>query len=93
MNIALWAGVAVAGLVELVCWFYWVVQIFKRESVMRGLLGLLCGVYAFHYGWRNASGYDLRRAERDQPPFFKRMMLVWTLCLLVTVVVPRVLGA
>ncbi len=82
MNPLLIGFFGVAALVDLGCWLVVLVQIFKREPVWRGLLGLLCGVYAFHYGWRNASGWDLRRAEQDQPMLFHRMMLVWTLSIL-----------
>jgi hypothetical protein len=93
MELVLWALMGIALLVDGGCWLYMLVQIFKREGVMRGLLGIVCGVYAFHYGWRNAAGWDLMRAEKDKPPVFKRMMLVWTLSLLSLIILPRIVGS
>jgi hypothetical protein len=78
MNLVALGVLGVAALVDLACWGLMLAQIFTRESVWKGLWGILCGVYAFHYGWRHAVGWDLQRAERDQKPVHKRFMLVWT---------------
>jgi hypothetical protein len=53
-----------AGL-SVVCWILVLVQMFK-QSVGKGILGLICGLYAFIWGWMN-SNLGL-----------KNIMLLWT---------------
>ena len=70
----------VTGLVCLVCWILVLVQMFK-EGALKGVLGLLCGLYAFIWGWMNAGRGGLRN-----------VMLVWTIALLVGIVGGYVVG-
>jgi hypothetical protein len=46
-----------------------------KESVLKGLLGLICGLYAFIWGWMNA-GAGLRN-----------IMLIWTILILVGIII------
>jgi len=65
----------VAGLGSIVCWIITLIQLFKKESVIMGILGIICGIYAFIWGW-------LKVKETNQ----KTIMLVWTVCIIVGVI-------
>jgi hypothetical protein len=55
----------IAGLGILVCWIIVLIQMFKT-SVIHGILGLICGLYAFIWGWMHASGQ------------LRTVMILWT---------------
>jgi hypothetical protein len=59
----------IAGGVSVVCWIIVLIRMFK-ESALKGILGLICGIYAFIWGWMN-SGAGL-----------KNVMLLWTLAII-----------
>lgn len=63
-----------AGIVCLICWIMVLIQMFK-EGALKGILGLLCGLYAFIWGWMNTGRPGLRN-----------IMLIWTIAMLVGVV-------
>lgn len=70
---------AVAGIVSLVCWIMILIKIF-RESIGLGILGIICGLFAFIYGWVKVKEYDC-----------KNIMLAWTVAAIVSIVA-NVLG-
>lgn len=55
-------------IVSLVCWIKTLINIFK-ENVGLGILGLICGIFAYIYGWVKCKEYNN-----------KKVMLVWTIC-------------
>ena len=59
-----------AGAISVVCWIIVLIRMFK-EGVLKGILGLICGLYAFIWGWMN-SGSGL-----------KNVMLLWTLAIII----------
>jgi hypothetical protein len=61
---------SLTGLVALVCWIVVLIHMFK-DSVLRGILGLICGLYAFIWGWMNAGGG------------LKNVMVIWTIAIIV----------
>jgi hypothetical protein len=46
---------------------------FPAEGPLKGILAIICGLYAFIWGWINAGRFNL-----------KPIMLAWTVCILVT---------
>jgi hypothetical protein len=70
----------VVGLGSLICWILVLVRMFK-ESVLKGLLGLICGLYAFIWGWMNA-GTGLRN-----------IMLIWTVLIILAIILGYTTGA
>ena len=56
-----------------ICWIIVLVRMFKAGA-LKGILGLICGLYAFIWGWMNA-GSGL-----------KNIMLLWTLGIILGVV-------
>jgi hypothetical protein len=63
----------IAGAISVVCWIIVLIRMFK-ESAVKGILGVICGIYAFIWGWMNA-GSGL-----------KNVMLLWTLAILIGIV-------
>ncbi len=63
------------GLVSLVCWIMVLIPLFKNEGVLMGILGIICGLYAFIWGWMKAKQHHLQT-----------VMLVWTVAFLGSIV-------
>ena len=60
----------VASAISVVCWILVLIRMFK-EGVLKGVLGLICGLYAFIWGWMN-SGAGL-----------KNIMILWTIAIVI----------
>lgn len=69
MTIIVW----LATIASLICWIMVLIKMFS-EGALKGILGIICGIYAFIWGWMNAGKYNLRN-----------VMLVWTLAIIVSV--------
>jgi len=67
---------ALAGIGSLVCWIMVLIQMFKNAGVVHGILGIICGIYAFIWGWMNNSRYGLNT-----------IMLVWTACFVASIII------
>ena len=65
-----------AGIGSLVCWIMVLIQMFKNAGVLHGILGIICGLYAFIWGWMNNTKLNL-----------KTIMLVWTVLIVVSLVI------
>lgn len=51
----------------LACWIMVLIKMFKNEKPLIGVLGILCSLWAFIWGWMNSSKLGL-----------KNIMLGWT---------------
>ena len=69
MTIIVW----LATIASLICWIMVLIKMFS-EGALKGILGIICGIYAFIWGWMNSGKYNLRN-----------VMLVWTLAIIVSV--------
>jgi len=65
--IGLLAGLA--GIGSLICWILVLIKLFPAEGVGLGILGVICGLYTFIWGWQNADRQNIRQ-----------IMLIWTVC-------------
>lgn len=54
---------------NLVCFIMVLIKLFKAKGALHGILGLICGLYTFIWGWINAG-----------PQNIKNIMLIWTAC-------------
>jgi len=70
----LWLLIVACGIVSVVCWVMVLIKIFK-ENVGLGILGIICGLFAFIYGWVKVKEYDI-----------KKVMLWWTVAFAATIV-------
>jgi hypothetical protein len=66
----------IAMLGSLVCWVMVLIKMFPAEGPLKGILAVICGLYAFIWGWMNAGRFGLRN-----------VMLAWTACFVVSLVV------
>jgi len=64
-------AVIVFGIGSLVCWIIMLVKIFQAGYTLQGVLGILCALVAFIYGWMKADELDA-----------KPIMLGWTGCII-----------
>ena len=72
----------VASLVSLVCWIITLVKIFKSENgVLHGIIGIICGLWAFIWGWMKAGEMDNQK-----------IMLIWTIAIIASIAL-SVLGS
>jgi threonine/homoserine/homoserine lactone efflux protein len=76
--VSLGLGGGVMGLVSLVCWVMILVRLFEREGAGRGILGIVCGIYTFFWGWQHASGLDLEAERKGESPRYRTIMTAWT---------------
>jgi hypothetical protein len=61
--------VVVCGVIELVCWIMVLVKIFQSGSIGLGILGIICPLFAFIYGWMKVDEFGIRN-----------IMLTWSVC-------------
>ena len=62
-----------ASVASLVCWIMVLIKMFQK-SVLQGILGIICGIWAFIWGWMNVE------ANKQ-----KQIMLIWTIAWIVGV--------
>lgn len=63
-----------ASLGSLVCFIIVVIKLFQTKGVLHGILGILCGLYTFIWGWMEAGRLNI-----------KNIMLIWTALIIVSV--------
>ncbi len=57
------------GIGSLVCLIIMVIPLFQEKGALHGILGIICGLYTFIWGWMNATRLGK-----------KNIMLIWTAC-------------
>jgi len=67
------AIVALVGMI--ICQIIVVVKMFQTAGAVQGIIGLICGIWAFIWGWMNAGKLGI-----------KNIMLIWTVLILVYLV-------
>ncbi len=58
---------AIGGIGSLVCLILVLIKMFPAEGVLKGILAIICSLYAFIWGWINAGRFNMRN-----------IMLAWT---------------
>jgi hypothetical protein len=81
--IALGGILAIVGSIgSLVCAILVLIQLFKKEGVGLGILGIFCGIYTYIWGWIKSKELGL-----------KNIMLAWTGCIVLVIVGQVLAGA
>ncbi|NQT93847.1 MAG: hypothetical protein HQ559_13895 [Lentisphaerae bacterium] len=80
MDVLLQALMVIVGIISVVCWIMVLIKIFK-DNVGLGILGVVCGLFAFIYGWVKVKEYAV-----------KKIMIVWSIVFVVSLVL-NALGA
>ena len=65
----------IGGIGSLICWIMVLVKMFQNEKPLLGILGILCGLWAFIWGWMKSSTLGL-----------KKIMLIWSACIGISLV-------
>jgi hypothetical protein len=65
----------VLSLGSLICFILVLVKLFQSEGVGKGILGLICGIYTFIWGWMHQDKVGV-----------KNLMLIWTLLIIASIV-------
>lgn len=63
------------GIGSLVCWIMTLIKMFQDEEkggVGSGIVGVICGLWAFIWGWQNHARHEGH----------KKIMMIWTGCFL-----------
>lgn len=64
----------IAGIGSLICWIMVLIKMFPAEGALKGILAIICALYAFIWGWINASRFNL-----------KNVMIAWSVCILISI--------
>jgi hypothetical protein len=69
------------GLGSLICFIIVLIKLFQNEGALKGILGLICGLYTFIWGWMNATRLNIRN-----------IMMIWTLLIIIQLVLNFAFG-
>ena len=69
------------GIGGLVCFILVLIKLFKKEGVGLGILGIICALYTFIWGWINHKKQKITN-----------IMLIWTLLIIVSLVLNYAVG-
>ena len=69
LGLILWLGCVI-------CFIIVLIKLFQNEGALKGILGLICGLYTFIWGWMNATRLNI-----------KNIMMIWTLLIILSIVV------
>ena len=61
---------------SLVCWILVLVKIFQAGNIGIGIVGILCPLVAFIYGWMKADEYKI-----------KNIMIIWSILIVASIAV------
>ena len=78
MQYLIWLLCLVAFVVQILV----VVKMFQNAGVVHGILGIICGLYAYIWGWMNSTKLNIRN-----------LMLIWTALIILIVILNFVFGA
>lgn len=64
-----------------ICWIIVVIKIFQNDGALKGILGLLCFLFALIWGWMHGDRLGV-----------KKIVMIWTLLLILYVVFAMLSG-
>jgi hypothetical protein len=65
----------------IVCWIIVLIRMFKEAGAVQGIIGVICSLWAFIWGWMNSGRLGLRN-----------IMLAWTVLLILYIVFASMSG-
>lgn len=75
LGLLLWLGCLICGIIVLI-------KLFQEKGILHGILGFLCMLYTFIWGWMNATRLGI-----------KNIMIIWTLLLIASIIVNAMFGS
>ncbi|MDP4624020.1 MAG: hypothetical protein NWT08_02660 [Akkermansiaceae bacterium] len=76
------ALLVVGGIGSIICWIMVLIKMFKAEKPLIAVLGILCSLWAFIWGWMKADAQGL-----------KKIMMIWSVCIGLSVIGNIIAGA
>lgn len=61
---------------SVICFVIVLIKLFQTEGALKGILGLICSLYTFIWGWMNATKLNI-----------KNIMMIWTAILILAFIV------
>jgi len=77
------ANFGIGGFIAFVAGIFVLVKLFQQEGFVKGLLGLICMVYTFIWGWQNIGKEELK---------LKTWMYVWTGAIILGIIIGAIGG-
>ena len=59
---------AVGGIGSLICFILVLIKLFNEKGALHGILGILCALYPFIWGWMNVGRLNIRN-----------IMIIWSI--------------
>ena len=78
MQYLIWLLALIAFVVQILV----VVKMFQNAGALHGILGIICGLYAYIWGWMNANKLGIRN-----------LMIIWTVLIILYFILATVFGA
>jgi hypothetical protein len=72
----------IGGIGSLICLIMVLIKMFPAEGALKGILGLICSLYAFIWGWMNKDRFGL-----------SQVMIGWTVCIVLGIIGSAVTNA
>jgi hypothetical protein len=72
---------ALMSLGVLICFIFVLIKLFQTEGALQGIIGLICGLWTFIWGWMNAGKLGI-----------KNIMMIWTLLIVLSIILNVVGG-
>ncbi len=69
------------GIGSLVCWIMVLIKLFKEKGVLHLILGIICALYPFIWGWINVTRLNI-----------KNVMLAWSGCVVLQIIFQLLAG-
>lgn len=66
---------AIGGLGSLACLIIVLLKLFPAEGALKGVLGIICGLYTYIWGWMNVGRFNLHN-----------IMYAWTGCIVLSLI-------
>ncbi len=66
---------AIGGIGSLVCFVLVLIKLFSEKGPLHGILGILCALYPYIWGWGNMGRLNIRN-----------IMLIWTACIVLAAI-------
>lgn len=82
MDTLLYILAAVVGIANLVLFIMVLIKLFQEKGVLHGILGLICALYTFIWGWMHVTRLNIRN-----------IMLAWSACIVVSLILNLMLPA
>jgi hypothetical protein len=67
----------IGSLIALICGVMVLVKLFQQEGALKGILGLICMLYTYIWGWQNIKKEELQ---------LKNWMYVWTAAIILGII-------